>query len=763
MVGYYIYGRDSVEKYHSYINTYSQEDEKSVFIHMIGYHNLKGVAADQRPEKIYYFNFSSSKGRAALIGKTTYNTGAESPMADEQGRSSVFVHQYLFDGDDRNALMQNQDQIFCVRPFCTRVEDILEEQRYGIQRKRFECTFDAGCQEVFETRRQRWKLPELLDYFRLDEKKLEELLYTFIHCEGKVYIMLPENTREATERAQGLMRRLFAVLPAFLVETAGFLTYAYTYANYLDTERYIPVNVRFVFLANTQDNLCDVGKCKSELRSFLFCPECSSGVVIRRELYPVVQAMKRELLTGEHDKTCDLFWSLLDANVDAERIPDITEHEKICMYRFTENLDVLIYRGEKRLACPEEEFIHCLEGLLEHPEHWRKNLTGNSITSTVNCYLSTGHMTDDFYPMLFHLYDSIEEIRKYIEDYLTEQIRDLASLRRYSYLLSEAPALKEAVFGLIYQKESCYRAALEVKFEEISEMAEDRNESAAARADILWDLVEYLGTKNEKLIQIPEAVEYVRRFLCSASQGCKAAEEKELLEHSQERIRMLPLDLNVYEAMLQELSEEYLSSLGAVSNLKKEELSLLREWPRELVNRDLLETLDQDIETTEIVREFQSVVKTRDIQKILKYLERQNSETIQVVSRAENTSEAVGKILMITRRLDEMKAKRAEKEDLFDKVHERLLLCFRNEAEQILDSIMRAPLGGVAGMASIDRRMRKYCDDEGYLEYLEQCMHDIIQRHFEEYGMERHDKKAIKQEKEFLSGIGIQSDMLSGR
>lgn len=763
MVGYYIYGRDSVEKYHSYINTYSQEDEKSVFIRMIGYHNLKGVAADQRPEKIYYFNFSSSRGRAALIGKTTYNTGAESPMADEQGRSSVFVHQYLFDGDDRRALMQDQDRIFCVRPFCTRVEDILAEQRYGMQRKRFECTFDAASQEVFENRPQRWELPELLDYFGLDERKLEELLYTFIHCEGKVYIMFPENTREATDRAQALMRRIFAVLPAFLVETAGFLTYAHTYANYLDTERYVPANVRFVFLANTPDNLNDAGRCKSELRSFLFSPKCSSGVTVRRELYPVVKAMKHELLTGEKNELCELFWSLLDANVDAEKITDITENEKICMYRFAENLATLIYWKENRLACTEEEFIRCLGGLMEYPEHWRKNLTGNSIANTVNCYLHTGQMTDGFYPMLFRLYDSIEEIRKYVEDYLAEQIQDLESLRWYNRLLSSNQALRKAVFCLIYQKESCCRAVLDVEFGEIFHMADDRRQSVTARVDILWDLIEYLGAKNEKLIRMPEAVEYVRRFLCRAGQGCKVAEKKELLEHSLERIRMFPLNRNVYGTMLQELSEEYLTDIGPVSKLKNEELLLLREWPRELVKSSFLDELNQDIEVTEIVREFQAVVKTRDLQKILKYLERQSSEKLMVVAEAEGTPKDVVTILKITHRLDGMKAKKTEKEDLFDKVHERLLLCFRNEAERILDSIMCAPLGGIAGMASIYRRVKKYNDDPEYLLYLEECMHDIILKHFEEFDMERSDKKAIKQEKEFLSKIGIRPDMLLGR
>lgn len=765
MVGYYIYGRDSVNNYHSYINSYSPDDEKKVFNHMVGYQGPQNAAASQRPDKIYYFNFPSSKGRAALIGKTTYNTGKESPMADELKRSSVFMHQYLFDGEDRDVLMQDPDRIFCVRPFCTRVEDILVKKEDNMRRTRYTCTFDASRQDVFEEREQRWELPELLDYFGLDDAKLEELLYTAVHCEEKAYIMLPENTKEATDRAQELMRKLFSVFPPVLMETAGFQTYTHGYADYNDPDRYIPVGVRFVFLANSQRNIDNASRCKSELRSFLFCPACDSGVRIPEELYPVVQAMKQKLLTGETDEMAELFWSLFNEGAVGKEAARISEKEKICLYRFAENYAQLAVPEGGRLAGTEEVFYRCVDGLLEKPEHWTSDFLENIIARMVTDYLWTGQMTKAFYPLLFKIYDMAPGCRKDVENYFAEQIQDLNSMRYYDQHLQPDQALRSAVFDLLYQKESCHKAVLEIEFGQVFTVLDDRAASPVSKAEALWDLVANLGGKNPELIRLPETAEYAEEFLRRVSQECGTEQARELLEYSQQRIRALGSGLDGCRAALCRVSKEYIGNLGPVAKLRNEDLEQLRMWPADLMDSSMLEEMDRNIRSTEILRKAQSVVKSRDSQKILKYLEsNQDNDTFGILCELEEAQSLVKKILITARNLDsEVKAKKVEKEKLFDDIHEQMLFSFTDYTEMILGSIMRSSLGGVAGMASLYKRIRKYDTDRDYMEYLRDCMHDAVLKYFEEYEMDRQDKKAIRQERSFLAEIHIQADQLLGK
>ena len=147
MIGYYFYGRDPVKGYQSYNKLYSKDDDASCFSKMRNYTVCENAVAGNLPEKVYFYNFKSSRGRSAMIGKTTYNTIADSPMSGD--RNTVFIHQYLFQGQDRMDLLDRPSRIFQTRPFCTRMEDILQKKMSPMQKEYYEYCFDDTDQNVF--------------------------------------------------------------------------------------------------------------------------------------------------------------------------------------------------------------------------------------------------------------------------------------------------------------------------------------------------------------------------------------------------------------------------------------------------------------------------------------------------------------------------------------------------------------------------------------------------------------------------------------
>lgn len=764
MVGYYLYGRDTIKKYHSYVNTCSAEDERGCFLKMASYHGGGAASGSQRPEKIYSFPYDATAGRIYVVGRTTLNTAQESPMADEDGRNTVFEHCYLFDGEDRKRLLCNTDRIFSLRPFCTRVDDILEERTSSLSgKKTYVYTFDDKCQDVFEERTEVWATEELLSYFGLEGEKLDELLYTLLHCKEKVYLMLPENTKDATDRALALMQKLLQILPPFLAESAGFLTYAHAYASYEVEDRYVPFGVRYVFLARTEENLKRTDYCKKELGSFLFCPECGSGVVIRPELYPVVEAMRQQLLTGDKDERTETFWSLLNANGVAEAAHKVSEDEMVWMYRFALCFHALVRERAKTPAIPEQEFGQCMERLLEYPEHWNKNLWEWNMPSAVSAYLQGEAMTEAFYPVLFRLYGSVRPLQKAIEDYFAAQISDVRSLRRCEALLGELPELKNAVWELLYQKESCMGAVLEAEFTAVQPAADDTSVSPSVRAGAVWAKAEMLCKKNRALVGRPEAVEYVRCYLERCTAGCRLAEEKTVLELSVARMNALELSEYGYLDMLAALSKSYIAELSPMlSKLKDAELRLLEEWPQELGASDAFR---KRVENDKLIREFRAKAKANDAEATLQYLERLEEEQVAVIAGSAKLFSDISNILRCATAVNELKRKKPEKEKLFDRLHVRLLVLFPEYARLVLDNIMRAPLGGVASMHAV---YNAYVKDREQPEENVYALCDLMQaavlNFYEEYRMGRADRKAIRQEKSFLRNrLNLDAEALLGK
>lgn len=756
MVGYYLYGRDTINKYHSYVNSYSEADERGCFLRLANYHAPEGISLAQKPEKIYYFNFSASVGRAAVIGKTTGNTSAESPMADEGGRDTVFEQLYLFDGEDRKNLMKDSDRLFNLRPFCTRVEDILEEKTSNIsQKKTYVYRFNDQEQDVFEQHPQKWSLEELLDYFGLDDKHLEELLYTFLHCDDLVYIMLPENTCEATERSLALMRRLLQIMPSYLVETAGFLTYAHAFADYEIQDRYIPLGVRYVFLANTEENRSRGKHCREEQGAYLFCPGYVSGVKVPPELYHVVEAMKKKLLAEEKNDTADIYWSLLNANGIPEAAQKVSEEEKIWMYTFAQNFLTLVCRREGRLATSEETLIQSMNGLMKQTGHWSENLTELNMAKLIQAYLESGAVTQSFYPALYEFYEKIESVKKDIEAYFAAQITDLQSLQYYEQLLPAQTALKESVWDLLYLKDSCHQAILEVEFSALRLKAEGDECSAEMRTSFVWDEVEKLSKKNCRLVQRPETVEYVRSYLERYLYHCALAEVKETLERSLERITDLQQGPYGYREMLAQLSEKYIAGIVPnMSKLKDSESRLLQDWPFELESSS---EFSQAMEKDKVFREFRSKLLTFDAKAICKYLEGLGAEETELLKLCDKFPSELGNVLKVSDRLSEQKGKKSEKEKLFDTVHAALILRFPSYTEQILRHAMSASMGGVVSLRSIYSYMETYADreredfeDAHDMRTLAEDMRDAVFDFYQEYQMGSADRKMIKQERKFL-------------
>ena len=255
-------------------------------------------------------------------------------------------------------------------------------------------------------------MEELLQYFGLEGQRLEELLYTVLNPNRRVYLMLPENSREATDRALALMRCILQNLPGSLLETIGFQTYAFTYDDGI-AEHYIPMEIRYVFVANTEKNRGDSEQCKKVLRSYIFCDQCSSGVVIPEEQRQLIRELKQFLLENICPENLKRFYDGLEQYFHSASGVGGSPKEYGQLYRFCNNCAVLYENG--MLLSGEEEIAEMIRILGERPQIWNDDLS-RDLLGFVGSMLDHDMVTPRFYPTVTAMYAGLRE--KYPEQVL---------------------------------------------------------------------------------------------------------------------------------------------------------------------------------------------------------------------------------------------------------------------------------------------------------------------------------------------------------
>ena len=64
-------------------------------------------------------------------------------------RNTVFSHQYLFEGEDRQNLLKRPEKLFEAGPFCTRMEDIYQLGNTPSGREAISMLYEIPRQDVF--------------------------------------------------------------------------------------------------------------------------------------------------------------------------------------------------------------------------------------------------------------------------------------------------------------------------------------------------------------------------------------------------------------------------------------------------------------------------------------------------------------------------------------------------------------------------------------------------------------------------------------
>jgi hypothetical protein len=769
MIGYYFYGRVGDKGFVEVNHFCSKKDAETVLSKMSQYVLCKNSDPENLPKKEFFFNFRGTKGRTGVFGRTTQSKGNQISGS----RDNIFTHEYLFQDEDRMELLENGRKLLEVNPFCNNMTDIYKKVESSerkdvfdsscvtIGRETYAYSFDESNQNVYGGTATGRTVEELLAYFDLTDQKLEEFLYTFfLPVNSKVYLMLPENTGLATEYARELMAGVLNILPRSLVETAGFVTYAVNVNPAERTVDHIPAEVRYVFAANTATN--QEWFRKKERNKCVFCKEEESNVQIPQEMRGIVEAMKTYLLKGEKDNSLKWFWRALNQDLKTFQGQSVSEREIRALKCFYEEYYCTV--NDLPSAMSEEELFQILQVLRAKPENWTEYLE-RDILNFLKAYIQKRGVEEAHYEELYQYYEQYEKLHKEIERFFCDRMTSLEQLEAYMQKLESCKPLKRAVAKELYQNEEYLEIAAEYEFGILEKDGVSKGADAEEWMDSLFRKLKELKESNEAFPSVPCVIEKTETCLRTHVFCGKNSLEKEekLLETALSHMEQLMLPKE-YIRMLILISEEYLRLNGEKIYEKYEDPEPLRTWPNRLVVKkscmhELIRRLENKQQFARVENEFRSAIKNRDVGGIFEFLYRVSPDKIALLHTDERLEESIVRaILNKALSYHEVKGKQAEKEQNFDLLHREMLKKYPLYQDKILFNVMKAPLGGIAGMSSIFAICEK--DWEFDMDELKDTMKDAVWDFFEQYDMSRKDKRAIRQESKFLRKIGISTSEL---
>lgn len=757
MIGYYFYGRDPVKGYCSFNRQYAGQDESSWLIRMTGYEMCENAEAGRLPEKLFYFHFNSSRGRTGVYGKTSYNTPQESPMSGE--RNTVFSHQYLFEGEDRQNLLKRPEKLFEAGPFCTRMEDIYQLGNTPSGQRSYQYAYDDSRQDVFRGPCRAEYCPPaertgLLEYFGLTGQKLAEFLYAAFAPGWTAYILLPENHEDATSKALVLMRSVLALFPKALLEYTGFLTYAAA-VNDGTPAHYIPQEIKYVFLARTQKNIQTCRKLAGQNKTAVFGLEEPSGLAVPDCMRELMETLSRWLVTdsleGEGAGLVPLFRWGLDRTMKILPALRVSAAEFGSVYELYRNVRVENaaprYARSGRLT--ETKLDQIVRELCGKPQHWNERLY-EDLAMVVEAYLEHELISEDFYPTLLYLYEALPRLNETIETFFCGMIDDLGSLRHYEKAIRNCPDLRQGVLSRIYQTEGCYQAAIDFEFEKfLAEWPKGANRQQDLAA--VWELLARLKSMNAALVTREAAASGTGRYLEQVLLGGRMRQTvsgmKGELEFCLEQIQSLRLP-GAYTAWLGKISDQYIRELGDIGLLDNKEIELLNLWPGELKSGQTGGSLHREM----ALRETGERIQKSGLSAVRRILNEYRKEQGGFISE-EDGEKLIEFSFKRAQTCAFEKGKQAEKERSFDSMVLELAAAFPNQRNLIFDRVMEAPLGGVTALSQLGGKLQR--EKGGDWAATREDLRRSVLEFFETHEAGRLDKKAMKQEKEFLKRIGI--------
>ncbi|MCD8105073.1 MAG: hypothetical protein LUF35_08755 [Lachnospiraceae bacterium] len=494
---YYVYGRLIRTNGYVSINPDYPAPDEAYFKSMAEYPKERlaqqfaaaaGASADEveeefakLPEKLFFYQFhSKEKGPSVVFGRTSYIRGSMSQISDRDHRDVFFSFQHLLGGDARRDLLRKPSRLCDLTPFPVKMDDIHRpgdgEQVLTPKNAVLDVSAFQRSGHARKLSPDAIRIEDLLQDFSLAGEKLEEFLYTLLMSgtREKVYLLLPEGpqteqsvikkmdefvdlaTASSTDRAFALMCRVLEILPPVLVGRNGFLTYAKK-GRASGTEDYVPFEIRYVFLADSEENR---SFCKNAGGNYVFAPGCDSGVRIPKEMRALTREMAESLLKGEPVGNYRLLAEALQNYLQEDFPQDIALSPLI--YRTIYNFSV----GRQMLAegMPTDQFppqkelwqdIDLLRKMIaQQGQLWQPRMLSDLTQYEKDLIDSDVMDGTDGYGRLFQEYEGVSEsfgniygiqpeFCENIVQYFCRRIgRNYSELQEYIQILEACPSLK---------------------------------------------------------------------------------------------------------------------------------------------------------------------------------------------------------------------------------------------------------------------------------------------------------------------------------
>ena len=726
------------------------------------------------PEKMFYLNANviTDQGkveRYGIAGRTYPHTHVTSPMSGE--RETSFSFQYLMTGEDREALLKAPEKIFALKEGAVRVDDLYLGDR-AAQDQKFPFDYDMSVTDIFGSGAEQESTEELLAYFGLSGEKLSQLLTTLFIVKRKVFIALPENTREATDKAKALIRALLKILPPSLIETTGFLTYAHSVK-----KDYIPAETRIVFFEDSEENRRAASEGAFAATGFMLAKEYASGFFIPDGLEDIVKAVRAALLSGETGRELRAFYDLLDEVRFFATNASILPGDYAAAWNYSRTRTQI---AEGEIPTDDEEKVwDSIHGLQKHPEIWDKEKMQEELTQFLRSYISSETVTERTYEELFGAYRDFSGIRDDISGFLARTVSDKKVLRRMTSFLEKDPVLQKEVTDIIYQDKAREGFVAEYEAEELSDsmkalFASEDPVDPGNGVNVILGRLTAVQEKRPVIAVHPTLVTTVkesleRLFLQDQARDLETDRQAFAAFAGGQAKIFLPD--KTYQKVCTELFRQYLGRFAPQMEMtyhKPEELSA---WPPVLYmagsgNEKKFGALQRRL-TEKSKKEFyissvrKAVADGDDIRKLTRFLkDYENEPAIRALKSEEDLCrKAVGAMARKGYDYDKAKVKSTDKGADFDELN--IVLCekFPEYADYIYYAVMKASLGGLESLSQIAHRLQADGVDP---RTIRSGMQEAVRRYYSNNRPGWSEKRQIKDNAKFLEKLGLRPDQLTG-
>ena len=725
----------------TYCPRWSAETREAYFSKMDRYPGSPGDDPSILPARMYFFSLDAREReegagavRCSVIGNTAPRNG--------------FVHQYLLDGAEHEKIMQGPDWIFRVRPHFTDPAEVFSGAADKNGQPVLRPDVDVSGR-IWTGARSDYTLRELMEEFSLTEEDLRRLLWSFFRRGKRTYLLLPSDDLRGTELALSLMRRVLRCMPPSVMEKTGFVTFS------PDPGEELLPEITHVFVAGTPEN-----REKLEREPGYLC-----SLQVPAVLTKLVDELRACAGSGHPSPELSRCFRLLE-RLPRETAGELSDEQLSCLLDLAAEM-VSLETGAKSVI-PEERVWACAEALRAC---LRDDDFRGEMESFLRKFMAEGRAFSGNAEQMARMYELLPGLQGDLADFFAGSVDDAESLRGCLDFLGSHPSLQRQVKERLYRQERWQRSAVELEKRSLYPDPQKTLGPVEGVRHLTGRLRELAGL-YEPLIREPEILECAGAVLEMLFLGGGERNLQEDREAMQDYVAACSLI---------GLPQEYLAAAADVFDryLQQEEAHILEtysdpsgmaSWPPVLCSvsagvkarvRRLSDSLDEKADDFHRAEEVSQMAQNAPLPRIRNYLadpgNRENFEALR--KDPVRRREVLESILQMTRDYGKSRGRADEREKLFDSVNALLYQLFPQEQEDVLRSVMEAPLGGIPSMSKVYRQLRASGAD---MDVLQEQMQTAIRAYYRTHRAGFWEKRSIRQEEAFLERIGLRPDSILG-